>query len=209
MQELSASGDAVVQVAESATASTTSVVPDWLGVTASVGCAIHCAAMPFVITFLPMLGLSFLADEAFHQVMVVVCAGLALLAFVPGWRLHRNLQPAIIAVSGLSIIGLAAFGLEDSCACCTLPKESQEVAAVGSSAQLCTDDDCEHCAAKAAESAADDTQAPSATDEAPVLAGFIPWITPLGGLFLIIAHLVNHRLSSACRCCTAKPSTTA
>ena len=30
---------------------------DWLGVSASVLCAIHCAAMPFVVGFLPLLGL--------------------------------------------------------------------------------------------------------------------------------------------------------
>ena len=33
---------------------------DGLGVAASVLCAIHCAAMPFVVGFLPLLGLGFL-----------------------------------------------------------------------------------------------------------------------------------------------------
>ena len=36
---------------------------DWLGVIAAIGCAIHCAAMPLIIAYLPALGLSFLADE--------------------------------------------------------------------------------------------------------------------------------------------------
>ena len=40
---------------------------DWLGVVAAIGCAIHCAAMPLIIAYLPALGLSFLADEGFHQ----------------------------------------------------------------------------------------------------------------------------------------------
>lgn len=44
---------------------------DWLGMIASIGCAIHCAAMPFVIAYLPALGLSFLADEAFHKWMAL------------------------------------------------------------------------------------------------------------------------------------------
>ncbi|MEM0925351.1 MAG: MerC domain-containing protein, partial [Planctomycetota bacterium] len=38
---------------------------DWIGMIASIGCAIHCAAMPFVIAYLPSLGLSFLSDESF------------------------------------------------------------------------------------------------------------------------------------------------
>ena len=46
---------------------------DWVGITASVGCAIHCAAMPFVIAYLPAFGLSFLADEAFHKWMALIC----------------------------------------------------------------------------------------------------------------------------------------
>ena len=51
--------------------SSTSTWKDWLGIVASVGCAIHCAAMPFVFAYLPALGLSFLADEAFHKWMAL------------------------------------------------------------------------------------------------------------------------------------------
>ena len=29
---------------------------DLVGIVASIGCAIHCAAMPFVISYLPALG---------------------------------------------------------------------------------------------------------------------------------------------------------
>lgn len=204
MQELSVSGEAIV--ASSDTASSNSLVPDWLGVCASVACAIHCAAMPFVITFLPMLGLSFLADEGFHQVMVVVCTLLALLAFVPGWRVHRKWLPAGIAVAGLTMIGVAAFALEDSCACCTLPEETQAAAALGENAAVCTDESCKHCAAKAAEASAA-AQASEAVEEEPVLSGLVPWITPLGGILLVVAHLVNRRLSCVCGCCPTKAAT--
>ena len=89
---------------------------DWLGVAASVLCAIHCAAMPFVVGFLPLLGLSFLAEPSFHKWMVGVCLALALLAFVPGWRRHHRLAPTIIGLSGLGLISFAAFaGPEDCC----------------------------------------------------------------------------------------------
>ncbi|NJM53931.1 MAG: MerC domain-containing protein [Blastocatellia bacterium] len=36
---------------------------DYTGATVSWICAVHCLAMPFFITFLPVIGLSFLADE--------------------------------------------------------------------------------------------------------------------------------------------------
>ena len=107
--------------------STSQAYRDWLGVGASVLCAIHCAAMPFVVGFLPLLGLSFLADPSFHKWMVGICLGLALLAFVPGWRRHHRLAPAIIGVSGLTLITLAAFaGPED---CCPTPCDGSAVAA--------------------------------------------------------------------------------
>ncbi|MEM6364443.1 MAG: MerC domain-containing protein, partial [Planctomycetota bacterium] len=50
---------------------------DFVGVVASIACAIHCAAMPFVIAYLPAMGLSFLADEAFHKWMAVACFAIA------------------------------------------------------------------------------------------------------------------------------------
>ena len=39
---------------------------DWTGMVASIGCAIHCAAMPHVLAYLPALGLTWLADEGFY-----------------------------------------------------------------------------------------------------------------------------------------------
>jgi hypothetical protein len=97
----------------------TQAYPDWIGVAASLLCAIHCAAMPFVVGFLPLLGLSFLADPSFHQWMVGICLALALVAFVPGWRRHHRAVPAIIGVLGLSLISFAAFaGPDDCCPTC-------------------------------------------------------------------------------------------
>ena len=95
---------------------------DLLGVIASIGCAIHCAAMPFVVGLLPLIGLSFLADPSFHKWMVGICLALALLAFVPGWRQHRRLTPAIIGICGLSLISFAAFAGPDDC--CPTPCEA-------------------------------------------------------------------------------------
>ena len=178
------------------------IISDWLGIVASIACAIHCAAMPFVVAFLPMLGLSFLADESFHQVMVAVCTLLALAAFIPGWRRHRKWLPAGVALLGLSFISVAAFAFEDTCACCSSdPSGSQaESSNAETPAAACTDEGCEHClAAKAANQAkeqAEQVEAPPAK-----MAGFVPWITPLGGILLVFAHIMNRRFSCLCGCC--------
>ena len=92
---------------------------DWLGIIASVACAIHCAIMPFIVSYLPALGLGFLADEFFHKVMVFVCFTIALYAFIPGLKRHKKLTPVLFGVFGLMFISVAAFGVEDDC--CALP----------------------------------------------------------------------------------------
>ena len=127
---------------------------DWLGIAASVLCAIHCAAMPFVVGFLPLLGLSFLAESSFHKWMVGVCLVIAFLAFVPGWRRHRRLLPALIGLCGLILISIAAFaGPSDCCPqpadIVTVPGESDAFMQVsivvpsdeGCASSCCTDGD--------------------------------------------------------------------
>ena len=178
---------------------------DWLGVTASIACAIHCAAMPFVIGALPLLGLQFLADATFHRVMVAVCLGLALLAFVPGWRRHRKLTPALVAIGGLTLISVAAFVGEHDCC----PTSTTEVAAADakSTASLLSPADTDNassCAATGCTGCADASQATvnSNQNHAAAMAAVWPWVTPMGGVLLIVAHLRNRYWSCRCGCAT-------
>jgi hypothetical protein len=80
---------------------------DGLGVAASSLCVIHCLGTTALGFLLPALGLSFLADEEIHRALAVVVVGAGLLAFVPGFRLHRSWPVAIFAAFGLSAIALA------------------------------------------------------------------------------------------------------
>lgn len=169
---------------------------DALGVTASVACAVHCAAMPFVLGALPALGLSWLADGLFHQLMFVVCLGLAVAAFIPGVLRHRNWTPIAIGGLGILIIGGAAFGLEGSCcAGHAVPAAAAEVS-VAACADSC-------CASPPSAVASEPPVEPLANAEHPQVASllgpFVPWVTPLGGMLLIAAHLMNRR--DLCRCC--------
>lgn len=187
---------------------------DWLGIVASVGCAIHCAAMPFVFAYLPSLGLSFLADEAFHKWMFVVCMGIGLTAFVPGWKLHRRLIPVSIAGVGLTFIGFAAFGLAgECCAACEVgaasETEDEEACA------CCADGSCAHDTSNVdgvVSSPSDPSSTQIETASTPTviqasfpgsdfLAPYAPWITPIGGILLVCAHLLNRRYGCRCGCC--------
>ena len=152
----------------------TQAYPDWIGVAASLLCAIHCAAMPFVVGFLPLLGLSFLADPSFHQWMVGICLALALVAFVPGWRRHHRAVPAIIGVLGLSLISFAAFaGPDDCCPTCetsTAPADPAGMAMVANDDSTCAEACCSSETPTAATFAVEVPNQSDPTDEAPCAA---------------------------------------
>lgn len=183
---------------------------DWLGMVASIGCAIHCAAMPFVIAYLPALGLSFLADEAFHKWMAGGCFIIALAAFVPGFRKHGRLLPVAVASIGLVMITVAAFGFAGEC-CPSCASEGAAVAsasATGSASDAtCTDASCQLCnkenlaASAVAADASHVGSLATAQVSSPWVGRIVPWLTPLGGLVLVSAHLLNRRFGCLCGCC--------
>ena len=175
---------------------------DSLGIVASVGCAIHCAAMPFVIAYLPALGLSFLADEAFHKWMALACFLIAIAAFVPGIRKHGNWIPVSIAAFGLAFITYAAFGLAGECcpSCNAAPLASVSEDAADAACVECAD--CEQCDSLAVTEVNGTVieDANSASSKS-LLSSLAPWITPFGGLLLVSAHLMNRRYGCLCGCC--------
>lgn len=181
---------------------------DLVGIVASIGCAIHCAAMPFIFSYLPALGLSFLADESFHKVMALACFLIAIFAFIPGLRKHGNWFPVSIGAGGLSLITFAAFGLAGeccpSCAAASSNSGNDTFAAVGIASEV----DCEHCEECSVLETSHDvsTIAASQVDggakqQVSGFAGFAPWFTPVGGLLLVSAHLLNRRYGCLCGCC--------
>ena len=169
---------------------------DWAGMAASIGCAIHCAAMPLVLAYLPAMGLGWLADESFHRWMAAICFALAAAAFVPGWRKHRSLVPVTWGAVGLLLLTSAAFGMEGRCCAA----DSGE-AVISATLPACCDDACPLLASAAEGSSIE----PEAGGN---LAALQPWITPLGGLLLVVGHLSNHRKSCSCQQCVILAGTT-
>ena len=186
---------------------------DWLGIVASIGCAIHCAAMPFVIAYLPSLGLSFLADESFHQWMALACFLIAMFAFVPGLFKHGSWVPVATGGVGLLLITVAAFGLTgDCCAGCSddqATSSTTETSAVSETGESCCEEECEECAAnETAEGTLDtDISTDSTSDWTSFITPWAPWVTPVGGVLLVAAHLLNRRFGYQCGCCESDPDT--
>ena len=81
---------------------------DRIGITASTLCAIHCAALPFLITVLPMWGIGFLANEAVEVTMIAVSLILGIWSLSGAYRKqHHRIAPLVVLVLGFACI---AFG---------------------------------------------------------------------------------------------------
>ena len=194
--------------------STRSRLCDCVGVVCSCACAVHCAAMPFIIGWLPALGLTWLADEGFHQWMAGFCFLLAIAAVLPGYRRHRRKLVPMLAIAGVAVLATGAFAVSDECcqqclagvteseAATEANAESKIVAAshrhshdssegAGSDVPPC----CEHGEHQESQTTVGEITVVQASILPPWL---IPWVTPLGGCLLVVAHLMNRR---CCNCC--------
>ncbi|MCS7211401.1 MAG: MerC domain-containing protein [Chloroherpetonaceae bacterium] len=83
---------------------------DMVGFSASAACAIHCAAMPFLVTSLPMLGLGFLASPLVEQLCIVFGLVVGVLALRHGFRHHHNATAILILTIGFAAIFVAHSG---------------------------------------------------------------------------------------------------
>lgn len=82
---------------------------DRIGATASFICALHCAALPFVLAVLPALGLGFLADHLFERVFIACASALALTVLLHGYRRHRDRRALRLLAPGLILLWIGGF----------------------------------------------------------------------------------------------------
>ncbi len=81
---------------------------DKTGAAVSWACAIHCLAMPFLISFLPLIGLSFLANEAFEYVFLGFSFAVAAVSLLPGYfKQHGKIRTLLLFVNGFVLVVFA------------------------------------------------------------------------------------------------------
>ena len=73
---------------------------DLVGASASTLCAIHCAALPLVVTALPTLGLGWISSEPVEWGLVSLSGTIAFLSLRKGQRIHGRQTPRMVAVLG-------------------------------------------------------------------------------------------------------------
>lgn len=83
---------------------------DLAGVGLSLTCLVHCLALPLAILLAPALGHWLALPEGLHAAILLLALPAALIAMSDGWRRHRRLAPAVLAMLGLGLLtlGLAA-----------------------------------------------------------------------------------------------------
>src|SRR3954471_1630160 len=84
-------------------------VADRLGATASLICALHCAALPFVLAVLPALGLGFLADHLFERIFIACASALALTVLLHAYRRHRDAHALMLLAPGLALLWIGGY----------------------------------------------------------------------------------------------------
>ncbi len=78
---------------------------DALGFIASMLCAVHCLALPFILTISTLSGLSFLANHTIEWVFIAISIVLATASLFPGYfKHHFNPIPLRIVAVGFAFL---------------------------------------------------------------------------------------------------------
>ena len=85
---------------------------DNTGACLSFACAIHCIAMPLLVTVLPLIGLGFLASEPAELYLISGAILLAIGSLVWGVRHHRSWRALLILIVALAFIATSRTAVE-------------------------------------------------------------------------------------------------
>lgn len=78
---------------------------DKTGAAVSWLCAIHCLAMPFLVSSVTFLGLGALANEGFEYVFIGLSVLTASISLLPGFfRFHRNFNTLLLFSGGFGLM---------------------------------------------------------------------------------------------------------
>jgi hypothetical protein len=80
-------------------------------------CGAHCLAMPFLVSFLPLLGVTFLASKGVEYVFIGFSAAISLITLLPGYfKQHRRIRTLILFIGGTCFIIFADLLFEENIA---------------------------------------------------------------------------------------------
>lgn len=79
---------------------------DFIGFSASLLCAVHCAAVPFLLTLAPLAGLQLLGNPWLEYAIIIFSFVIASFSMIHGYRRHHHMKaPLAIVLIGFMFIG--------------------------------------------------------------------------------------------------------
>lgn len=84
---------------------------DALAIVFSGLCLLHCLALPVLVAVLPLAASGVVADERFHQWLLLGAVPTSVVALGWGWRRHRDRRVALMGAAGMIFMVLAAIGI--------------------------------------------------------------------------------------------------
>ena len=76
----------------------------------SLACAIHCAAMPMLISILPLIGMQFLASHLLEGMLLAFGVGFGIYGVIRSYVYqHRDIRPVIFLATGTVMIAGGFF----------------------------------------------------------------------------------------------------
>jgi len=196
---------------------------DWYGILCSSLCLLHCSVIPLLLWVLPVLSEThWLGQPIFHQCAALVCAGMVIQSIVPGYLASGSPRIALLAGTGLAMVLTSAFILPD--ACCTIVEPEFVPRSIHASEILPRTFPAELEFCSYFGDVGDGLHGPP--DPRHLVSPMItidqlqfglgvtnmrrwqiiqPWLPRCGGLLLILAHGLNHRVLRHCQtCCCGK-----
>jgi hypothetical protein len=86
---------------------------DTIGFSTSLLCAIHCTAIPILLTVSTWSGLQLLNDPSIEILVLCLSTGIALASILPSYlRVHRKLNAIVLATFGFILIGLSRIEVQ-------------------------------------------------------------------------------------------------
>ncbi|MDQ6722819.1 MAG: MerC domain-containing protein [Thermoproteota archaeon] len=83
---------------------------DILGIATSVGCAIHCAVLPVIVSTLPIFGINIIHNSFFEWGMIMLAFVVGSYSLFHGYvRHHRNNLPVLLFSAGILFLVLKQF----------------------------------------------------------------------------------------------------
>ncbi len=81
---------------------------DKFAITTSAFCAIHCLCLPILLVVFPALSATLFGEESFHVLLLWLVIPLSLVALSMGCGKHKNWFVALLGLTGLGVLVLAA-----------------------------------------------------------------------------------------------------